>query len=649
MLWNMPGPLMLLVVMGLACPSALLADRGDSPNQLSEAEQRAGWKLLFDGSSTEAFRNYRAEGINAGWEVRDGMLVRASSGAGDIITQDQFGAFELQLEYRIAPGGNSGLMFHVTEDEDKPWKTGPEVQILDNEKGADPQKAGWLYQLVAPRVPAWVRQFDSAAGLVVPDLVDATRPAGEWNHLYLRVAAQGGEVCVNGEHYYYFRKGSREWDRAVAESKFAAFPGFGKADRGHICLQDHGNEVAFRGIKIRELPADRRIPFEDGALAVESVPAFPQATWEGWSAESADGRPVHPLRPLVLTHAGDGSGRRFVLDQAGMIHTFHASSSKGKLFLDIRPDTTPWWRSDEEGLFGLAFHPRFRETGQFFVCYSVPGPKPRQRVSRFCVRADDPDRADRASEEVLLEFEQPFLNHNGGSIVFGTDGFLYIGLGDGGSRNDALGNGQNLDTWLGKVLRIDVDQRSEGQAYAIPADNPFVDRAGVRPEIFAFGFRNPWQLSCDAATGQIWAGDVGQDLWEEIDILEKGGNYGWSLREASKPFGPKAAGEAPLIDPVWEYDHQVGKSVTGGFVYQGTAIPQLVGSYLYGDFVSGRIWALRLDQETSRATNLSIPWSGLPIFAFGSDEAGEAYVLTSSPTGQGVFRLVPPPQAAATR
>ena len=209
MLWNMPGPLMLLVVMGLACPSALLAYRGDSPNQLSEAEQRAGWKLLFDGSSTEAFRNYRAEGINAGWEVRDGMLVRASSVAGDIITQDQFGAFELQLEYRIAPGGNSGLMFHVTEDEDKPWKTGPEVQILDNEKGADPQKAGWLYQLVAPRVPAWVRQFDSAAGLVVPDLVDATRPAGEWNHLYLRVAAQGGEVCVNGEHYYYFRKGSR--------------------------------------------------------------------------------------------------------------------------------------------------------------------------------------------------------------------------------------------------------------------------------------------------------------------------------------------------------------------------------------------------------------------------------------------------------
>lgn len=625
----------------LPCPAP-----ADEATDLTPAERQAGWRLLFDGTSTDAFRNYRKDGLSDGWQVRDGALVRVAQAAGDIITKDRFGAFELQLEYRIAPGGNSGLMFHVTEEEDTPWKTGPEVQILDNEKGADPQKAGWLYQLVQPRVPGWVRQMETSAGLEVPEVVDATRPAGEWNHIYLRVSPQGGEVCLNGEHYYFFRKGSREWDRAVAESKFAAYPNFGKADEGHICLQDHGDEVAYRRIKIRELPSEGPIPFEDGTLAVDAVPAFPDAAWEGLSFESEDGRPVPPTRPLVLTHAGDGSGRRFVLDQAGTIHVFASGSRDGRLFLDLRPDTTDWWRSNEEGLLGLAFHPRFRETGEFFVYYSEPGEKRIQRVSRFRVRADDPDRADRASEEVLLAIEEPFPNHNGGSIVFGTDGYLYVGVGDGGSRNDPLDNGQNLASWLGKVLRIDVDARSGDRPYAIPADNPFVDQPAAKPEIFAFGFRNPWQLSSDAATGRIWAGDVGQDLWEEVDIVTNGGNYGWRRLEGTKPFGRKRA--APeMVPPVWEYDHQIGKSVTGGFVYRGTAIPELVGSYLYGDFVTGRLWALRLDDATGRVTNLAIPWSGLPIFGFGCDEAGEAYVLTSSPTGQGVFRLVPRPQSAA--
>jgi glucose/arabinose dehydrogenase len=618
----------------------------DQATELTPAERQAGWRLLFDGRSADAFRNYRKDGLSAGWQVRDGGLVRVAKGAGDIITKDRFGAFELQLEYRIAPGGNSGLMFHVTEDEDTPWKTGPEVQILDNEKGADPQKAGWLYQLVQPRVPGWVRQLETAAGLEVPEVVDATRPAGEWNHIYLRVSPQGGEVCLNGEHYYYFRKGSREWDRAVASSKFAAYPNFGKAEEGHICLQDHGDEVAYRRIKIRELRPEGLIPFEDGTLAVEAVPAFPDATWEGLTFESEDGRPVPPTRPLVLTHAGDGSGRRFVLDQAGTIHVFASGSRDGRLFLDLRPDTTDWRQSNEEGLLGLAFHPRFRETGEFFVYYSEPGEKRIQRVSRFRVRADDPDRADQASEEVLLAIEEPFPNHNGGSIVFGTDGYLYVGVGDGGSRNDPLDNAQNLGSWLGKILGIDVDPRSGDRPYGIPADNPFVDQAAAKPEIFAYGFRNPWQLSCDAATGRIWAGDVGQDLQEEIDIVTKGGNYGWRRLEGTKPFG-RQPGEPGMIPPVWEYDHQIGKSVTGGFVYRGSAIPELVGSYIYGDFVSGRLWALRLDEATGSITNLAIPWSGLPIFAFGCDEAGEPYVLTSSPTGQGVFRLVPRPQSAA--
>ena len=618
----------------------------DQATELTPAERQAGWRLLFDGRSADAFRNYREDGLSAGWQIRDGGLVRVAKGAGDIITKDRFGAFELQLEYRIASGGNSGLMFHVTEDEDTPWKTGPEVQILDNEKGADQQKAGWLYQIVQPRVPGWVRQLETAAGLEVPEVVDATRPAGEWNHIYLRVSPQGGEVCLNGEHYYYFRKGSREWDRAVAASKFAAYPNFGKADEGHICLQDHGDEVAYRRIKIRELPPEGPIPLEDGTLAIEAVPAFPDATWQGLTFESEDGRPMPPTRPLVLTHAGDGSERRFVLDQAGTIHVFASGSRDGRLFLDLRPDTIDWRQSNEEGLLGLAFHPRFRETGEFFVYYSEPGEKWIQRVSRFRVRADDPDRADQASEEVLLAIEEQFPNHNGGSIVFGTDGYLYVGVGDGGSRNDPLDNGQNLGSWLGKILRIDVDAGSGDRPYGIPVDNPFVDQAAAKPEIFAYGFRNPWQLSCDAATGRIWAGDVGQDLQEEIDIVTKGGNYGWRRLEGTKPFGRQPE-EPGMIPPVWEYDHQIGKSVTGGFVYRGSAMPELVGSYLYGDYVSGRLWALRLDEATGSITNLAIPWSGLPIFAFGADEAGEPYVLTSSPTGQGVFLLVPRPQSAA--
>ncbi|MFM8415411.1 MAG: PQQ-dependent sugar dehydrogenase [Planctomycetota bacterium] len=644
----MPRRSIRLALLTAACftSSAVRADQ--TPNTLSEAEQRAGWKLLFDGKSADAFRNYRRDSLGDGWQVRDGALVRVGGGAGDIVTRDQYGAFELQLEYRIAPAGNSGIMFHVTEEEPAPWMTGPEVQVLDNAAGKDPQKAGWLYQLYAPIVPAWVRKLEEAAGRKPPEHLDATRPAGEWNHVYLRVAPGGGAVAVNGVVYERFTKGSKDWDERVAKSKFAAFPKFSKAERGHICLQDHGDEVAYRSIKVRELPADASpIPFEDGTAAVQAVPAFPEATWEGWAPETDDGKPATPLRSLLVTHAGDGSGRRFVLDQSGMIHVFRPGSVAGKLFLDLRAGTSPWGKYDEEGLLGLAFHPNFKSNGQFFLTYSVKGEKRVEHLARFTVSRDDPDRADPASEELVLAVDQPFWNHNGGSITFGPDGYLYWGLGDGGSRDDPFGNGQKLDTLLGKILRIDVDRRVEGRPYAIPADNPFVTTPGARGEIFAYGFRNPWQLAFDSATGKLWAADVGQDLWEEVDIVTKGGNYGWSVREGTQPFGNRPAAKADHIEPVWEYDHQIGKSITGGFVYRGKAIPELVGAYLYGDYVSGRLWALKLDEATGRATNLAIPWSGLPIFGFGTDADGEAYVLTSSPTGQSVFRLAPAAKAAA--
>ena len=629
---------MLAVVLVVGARAAI-ADT--PPNTLSEAERRGGWRLLFDGRTTEGFRNYREESISPGWKVVDGCLVRAGTGAGDLITRDEFDSFELQLEYRISPGGNSGLMFHVTEDSEKPWHSGPEVQIIDNAKGKDSQHAGWLYQLYQPLNATWAREMELAAGLQPSEVLDASRPAGEWNHLSLRVTPGGSEVCLNGLHYYHFTVGSSDWDERVAKSKFAKFPGFGKAEKGHLCLQDHGDEVAFRSIKIRELAPGKPVAWAgEGALAVAAVPALPEVTWEDWNPEADDGKSAQPLRPLLVTHTGDGTGRLFVPDQSGMIHMIRPGETKAQLFLDLRAGTSPWTTWDEEGLLGLAFHPRFKDNGEFFICQSVKGETRMQHVSRFRISKDDPDRADPRSEEVVLSIEQPFCNHNGGSIAFGPDGYLYVGLGDGGSRNDPLGSGQRLDVLFGKILRIDVDRREAGRAYAIPSDNPFVGREGARGEIYAFGLRNPWQIAFDPPTGRLWAADVGQEAWEEIDLVVKGGNYGWSTTEGTKPFGAKPA-VGPVIDPVWEYDHQVGKSVTGGRVYRGKAIPELVGRYVYGDFVSGKLWALAIDEAGRPTSNVSIPWSGLPIFGFGEDAEGELYVCTSSPTGQGVFKLMP--------
>jgi hypothetical protein len=251
----MPRWSMRLLVVASLWLGAASVRADQTPNTLSDAERQTGWKLLFDGRSADAFRNFRKESLGSGWEIRDGALVRAAQGAGDIITREQFGAFELELEYRIAPGGNSGIMFHVTETEATPWMTGPEVQVLDNAKGHDPQKTGWLYGLYAPELSAEARQAEVAAGRTPPAHLDATRPAGEWNRITLRVAPEGSEVAVNGVVYERFIKGSEDWTERVAKSKFAAFPKFGKADRGHICLQDHGDEVAYRSIKVRELPA----------------------------------------------------------------------------------------------------------------------------------------------------------------------------------------------------------------------------------------------------------------------------------------------------------------------------------------------------------------------------------------------------------
>lgn len=334
-------------------------------------------------------------------------------------------------------------------------------------------------------------------------------------------------------------------------------------------------------------------------------------------------------RPILLTHAGDGTNRVFVPSQYGVIYVFpnRDDVETPQVFLNISQRVTYKDSENEEGFLGLAFHPKYKANGQFFAYYVTTTQPHTIVVSRFRVSKDNPNRADPDFEEELLRVPQPFWNHKGGTIVFGPDGYLYIALGDGGDANDPFENGQNLKTLLAKVLRIDVDRQDAGLKYAIPKDNPFAGRQDARGEIWAYGLRNLWRMSFDRQTGTLWAGDVGQNLWEEIDLIVKGGNYGWNVREAMHPFGNKGTGpRADLIDPIWEYHHDIGKSITAGHVYRGKKVPELQGAYLYGDYVTAKIWALRYDEKQKKVThNRPIEGNILPIMSFGEDEPGEVY------------------------
>lgn len=338
-------------------------------------------------------------------------------------------------------------------------------------------------------------------------------------------------------------------------------------------------------------------------------------------------------RPLVLTHAGDGSDRVFVASQLGKIFVFPNDQdvTEPALYLDIASRVRYDDKENEEGFLGMAFHPKYKTNGELYVYYTTTDAPHTSVISRFRLAKNDRNRADASSEEEILRIPQPYWNHNGGTLVFGPDGYLYIGLGDGGLRDDPKGNGQNLATLLGSILRIDVDHRDRDKAYAVPKDNPFVNRKNARGEIWAYGVRNIWRMAFDRKTGVLWAADVGQDLWEEIDLIVRGGNYGWNLREGRHQFGPNGSDARPgLIDPIFEYHHDVGKSITGGQVYRGTRVPELVGAYLYADYITGKVYALRYD-AAKKVVVANQPISGnvMPVFSFGEDEPGEAYFMTT--------------------
>ena len=325
-------------------------------------------------------------------------------------------------------------------------------------------------------------------------------------------------------------------------------------------------------------------------------------------------------QPVYLTNAGDGSDRLFIVEQPGTIRIVRNGAVLTTPFLDIRSRVTA---GGERGLLSVAFHPQYRDNGRFFVNYTASRPNLKTIIAEYQV-SSNPDNA-QTVERVILSIDQPFDNHNGGQLQFGPDGYLYIGMGDGGSGGDPQGNGQNLNVLLGKILRIDIDS---SQPYAIPAQNPFLNRDG-RDEIYAVGLRNPWRFAFDRLTGRLFAGDVGQSTREEIDLIVRGEDYGWNRFEASLCFNPPSGCESSAASfqfPIAEYGRSEGASITGGYVYRGRAFPELDGTYIFGDFISGRIWVLQETQFGSWNRTQLLDTS-FNISSFGEDESGEIYVV----------------------
>jgi glucose/arabinose dehydrogenase len=348
-----------------------------------------------------------------------------------------------------------------------------------------------------------------------------------------------------------------------------------------------------------------------------ALPTFPDPVKYAWKSVFS-GLEL----PVDIQNAGDGSGRLFIVEKRGRILLWASGEFKPSIFLDITGRV--YSQNTEQGLLGLAFHPDYAQNGLFFVNYiDLNG---NTVIARFHVLSNDPKQSDPASEVDLLHVDQPYPNHNGGGLAFGPDGYLYIGLGDGGSGGDPLGNGQNLQTLLGKILRIDVDH---GDNYAIPPDNPFVKDGGL-PEIWAYGLRNPWRFSFDRLTGDLFIADVGQDAWEEVDVVHAGTpggmNFGWSYYEGNHLYKNQPPANAGFTFPVAEYSHAEGCSVTGGYVLHGKVLPAWEGIYLYGDYCSGTVWGLARDGQGNWQVRQLFS-TGQQITTFGMDEAGEIYLV----------------------
>jgi glucose/arabinose dehydrogenase len=360
------------------------------------------------------------------------------------------------------------------------------------------------------------------------------------------------------------------------------------------------------------------------ALSQEFVDAFPNLSFS---------------QALFLATSGDGSDRLFVVEQTGGIRVFQndPATASSALFLDLSGRISS--SSGEQGLLGLAFHPDYAQNGFFYVDYTAPNPL-RTVVARYTVMANDPNRADPASEFTIIEIPQPYTNHNGGMLAFGPDGYLYIGMGDGGSGGDPDNYAQDTTQLLGKILRIDVNDTTVTTHYVIPPDNPYAqDPGSARKEIWALGFRNPWRFSFDGANGMLWVGDVGENTREEIDIVEKGKNYGWRIMEGTICHDPPSGCDQTGLElPIKDYSHLVGDAVVGGYVYHGLRRPGYAGAYIYGDYGSHRIWLLRYGSGVVAADSLitQIPYA---IKSFGVDRYEELYVVTDALSGSGILRF----------
>jgi len=332
--------------------------------------------------------------------------------------------------------------------------------------------------------------------------------------------------------------------------------------------------------------------------------------------------------PLDLEQPPDNSGRLFVVEQGGFIRIIQSGALLAQPFLDLSSKIVPNFAGTEMGLLGVTFHPAFQQNRKFYVNYVRSNAGQFQSViSEFQASATNPNLADPVSERILLVVNQVsnFPNHKAGQLAFGPDGFLYFGLGDGGSGGDPFGHGQDTNILLGKMMRIDVNSTSPGLPYAIPADNPFVNGGGL-PEIFAVGFRNPWRFSFDVPTGRLFVADVGQDKFEEIDIVQKGGNYGWNIMEGMHCFNPPTGCNMTGLQlPIVEIPHPEGQAVIGGFVYHGTALAGLQGQYIFGD-LNGKIWSLQ-EGPPGTFTRTLLNDTALTISSFGQDQSGELYVV----------------------